>query len=141
MSYCEDPISHLTRIALPHAVEEIPQELRSEVEAALAFINHERGSAFRVTGIVDPEDAVKGRSTADGFDLSLVLCEGDHCAMEQVRVVRDGDDIRCSLPAEASSDEDLPAHLDPPAGTRDGWLEAKLAKHRFVVLLFYRGFW
>jgi hypothetical protein len=101
---------------MPNVSEDIPPELRPEVEAALAFINTERGGDFRVTGIVDPDDALKCRSTAGGFDLSLVLCQGDLCLKEQVRVVRDGEDILCSLPT-ATLNDDPPAHLDPPAGT------------------------
>jgi hypothetical protein len=126
---------------MPSVVEEIPPELRPEVEAALAFINAERGGEFRVTGIVDPDDALARRGAVGGFDLSLVLCQGDVCLKQQVHVVRDGDDVRCTLPGAAASTDDPPAHLDPPAGTRMGWLDAQLAKHAFVVLLFYRGFW
>lgn len=126
---------------MPEVVEEIPAELRPEVEAALAFINAERGSHFRVTGIVDPGDALERRGAAGGFDLGLVLCQGDLCVKEQVRVVRDGGAIRCALPAAAVSTDDPPAHLDPPVGTRVGWLGAQLEKYAFVVLVFYRGFW
>jgi hypothetical protein len=126
---------------MPKVVEEIPPDLRPEVEAALAFVNAERGADFRVTGIVDPDDALRRRSTPGSFDLSLVLCQGDLCLNEQVRVLRDGEDIRCSLPAAAASNDDPPAHLDPPVGTRAGWLDGQLEKHVFVVLLFYRGFW
>jgi len=31
--------------------------------------------------------------------------------------------------------------LDPPARVRTEWLTRTLAKHAFVVLVFYRGFW
>jgi len=126
---------------MPTVVEEIPPELRPEVEAALAFINSERGGDFRVTGIVDPEDALKRRGGVGGFELSLVLCQGDRCLKEQVHVARDGEEIRCSLPAPGAPTDDPPAHLDPPVGTRVGWLGEQLGKHAFVVLLFYRGFW
>jgi len=126
---------------MPEVVEEIPVELRPEVEAALAFINAERGGDFRVTGIVDPDDALKRRGAAQGFDLSLVLCQGDLCLKERVHVSRDGRDIRCTLPTATASSDDPPAHLDPPVGTRVGWLAEQLERHAFVVLLFYRGFW
>jgi hypothetical protein len=126
---------------MPNVVEAIPSELRPEVEAALAFINAERGGDFRVTGIVDPDDALKRRSAEAGFDLSLVLCQGDLCLKEQVRISRDGEEIHCALPTSTASNDDPPAHLDPPVGTRVGWLGEQLEKYAFVVLVFYRGFW
>lgn len=126
---------------MPEVVEEIPPELRPEVEAALAFLNACRGGDFRVTAIVDPDDALKCRGAEGGFDLSLVLCQGDRCLKEQVRVVRDGDEIHCALPAAAAPSDDPPAHLDPPVGTRVGWLSGQLERYAFVVLIFYRGFW
>ena len=35
----------------------------------------------------------------------------------------------------------IPPLLDPPIGVRTGWLNAQLDKHKFVVLVFYRGLW
>lgn len=126
---------------MPEVVEEIPPELRREVEAALAFINAERRADFEVTAIVDPDEALRRRADVDGFDLGLVLCQGDLCLKEQVRVSRAGDEIRCARPAAAAKGDDPPALLDPPAGTRAGWLSRQLQRHAFVVLVFYRGFW
>lgn len=125
---------------MPQIVEEIPPGLGAEVSAALAWINAERQSAFRVTAIVDPEQALAHRDDPDGFDLSLVLCSGDLCVREQVRVHRDGGAIRCEASGAARAPGEAPALLDPPAGTRSGWLAEKLAQHAFVVLVFYRGF-
>ncbi len=126
---------------MPQIIEEIPSELRPAVDAALAWINAERGSAFRVTGIVDPDDALARRKDEGGFDLNLVLCQGDLCTKEQVHIRHEDGAIRCAQPVVSAPSDDPPAHLDPPAGTRAGWLAEKLAKHSFVVLLFYRGFW
>ena len=36
---------------------------------------------------------------------------------------------------------DIPPLLDPPEGVRRSWLDDELAKHEFVLLLFYRGLW
>ena len=39
-------------------------------------------------------------------------------------------------------DDAAPApELDPPPGARRGWLDRELARHPFVLLVFYRGFW
>jgi len=118
-------------------VEEIPEALAPEVGAALAWINAEQGRRFALTGVVDPE--VAERSDGKPHDLTLILCDGDLCVREQVRVRpgRGGFEISS---AEAAG-EDPPAELDPKPGARVGWLDAALAKHAFVVLVFYRGFW
>jgi hypothetical protein len=126
---------------LAQVVEQIPKELQAEVGAALAFINAERGGEFRVTGIVDPEEALARCSDEGGFDLALVLCRGDLCLKEQVRIRRSADGIECAAAGVNADSDDPPAHLDPPVGTRRGWLDEQRSKHSFVVLLFYRGFW
>ena len=118
-------------------VEAIPEALQPEVGAALAWLNAERGRHFKVTGVVDPESAE--RCGGEPHDLTLILCDGDLCVREQVRVrARSGgfEIIRAN-----AAREDPPAELDPLPGVRTGWLEAALAKHAFVVLVFYRGFW
>ncbi len=126
---------------MQRVVEQIPRELRAEVDAALAFINAERGGEFRVTGIVDPEGALARREASDGFDLSLVLCQGDLCLKERVRIRSSDGEIRCTAPGAVASSDDPPPLLDPPAGTRVGWLGEQISQRAFVVLLFYRGFW
>lgn len=126
---------------MPNVVEEIPVAIRAEVDAALAWLNAERGSSFRVTGIVDPEDTLTRRKPDGPIDLGLVLCQGDLCVREFVRVQKLRDAFECSAIPDATPSQDLPAHLDPPAGVRKGWLDEQLSKHAFVVLLFYRGFW
>ncbi|MEX2206072.1 MAG: hypothetical protein WEF50_07595 [Myxococcota bacterium] len=118
-------------------VEEIPEALRAEVSAALAWLNERRGRSFAVTGVVDPEQAERSRDLA--HDLTLILCDGDLCVREQLRVRPGRGGFEISSADLAS--EDPPAELDPKPGARFGWLDAALAKHAFVVLVFYRGFW
>jgi hypothetical protein len=118
-------------------VEEIPEALRPEVDAALAWLNAEQRRSFKLTGVVDPE--VAERSGSAPHDLTLILCDGDLCVREQVRVRVAGGGFEISR-ADAAR-KDPPAELDPLPGARNGWLEGALAKHAFVVLVFYRGFW
>ena len=123
---------------MPNVVEEIPEALKPEVDAALAWLNEERKAQFEVTGIVDPERTLA--QPEEGVrDLSLVLCQGDLCVREQLQVERGLAGIECRL-ADVVSD-DPPPRLDPREGTRSGWIDEQLAKHAFVVLVFYRGFW
>ncbi len=123
---------------MSNVVQAIPEALKPEVDAALAWLNAENGAQFEVSGIVDPERTLA--QPEDGVrDLSLVLCQGDLCVREQLRVERGRAGIECSR-ANAVSD-DPPAELDPREGVRSGWIDKQLAKHAFVVLVFYRGFW
>ncbi len=123
--------------ATMRVVEDIPQALRPEVHAALAWLNAEQGRSFKLTGVVDPEAAE--RSGGAAHDLTLILCDGDLCVREQVRVRISSAGFEISR--ADSGREDPPAELDPLPGVRHGWLEGALAKHTFVVLVFYRGFW
>ena len=118
-------------------VEEVPEALRPEVDAALAWLRAEQGSSFHVTGIVDPElaEAAAGQP----HDLTLILCERDRCVREQLHVRGAAGGFEFSRSDAARVDP--PAELDPLPGVRRGWLEAVLAQHAFVVLVFYRGFW
>lgn len=118
-------------------VEGIPPALRREVEAALAWLNAEQGRRFAVTGVVDPE--LVEQSAGRAHELTLILCEGDLCMREQIHV-RPGSGGFEFTRTDAEL-EDPPAELDPLPGVRSGWLAAELAKHAFVVLVFYRGFW
>jgi hypothetical protein len=38
---------------MPHVVEDIPPQLQPAAEAALAWINQERGTQFKLTGLYD----------------------------------------------------------------------------------------
>ena len=123
---------------MPNVVGEIPSELKPAAEAALAWINQEHGAQFRLTGLVDPDTAV-GRVTGQPIELGLILCEGDHCVREQVRVEATGQGFEVSaVEAETSV---IPPHLDPPLGVRQRWLDDQLGKYSLIVLLFYRGLW
>jgi len=118
-------------------VEQVPESLRPEVDAARAWLEAEQGCRFEVSGVVDPELAEQ--AAGQPHDLALILCSGDRCVREQVRVqaAAGGFEIRRSDAARV----DPPAELDPQPGLRRGWLDAALAQHAFVVLVFYRGFW
>ena len=88
-------------------------------------------------GVVDPERAESPRGAP--HDLTLILCDGDRCVRERLRV-QAGDGGFTFARADALR-EDPPAELDPLPGVRAGWLAGELARHAFVVLVFYRGFW
>lgn len=118
-------------------VEEVPPALQPEVDAALAWLAAERGRAFSLTGLVDPEPAEQAAGAP--HELTLIVCAGDLCVREQLRV-RSGPGGFTFAAADAAR-EDPPATLDPQPGARSGWLDAVLAQHAFVVLVFYRGFW
>lgn len=110
-------------------------DLRDPANAAVAWLNERRGSEFRLTGIV-PEGSV---ATDAPFELGLVLCEGDRCLREQVRFTPRAQGFDFAL--LQGEDESVPALLDPPAGVRSSWIDDQLARHDFILLLFYRGRW
>lgn len=124
----------------------IPQQLRTQVDAAVLWINQHYNQhsdqkaeqTFEVTGLVDYESALTA-AKGESYELGLVLCDGEICAREQIQVRPVGDSFEFSL-LEAAERE-IPALLDPPEGLRKGWLAGELAKYEFVVLLFYRGLW
>lgn len=118
-------------------VAKIPEALEPEVEAALRWLNAEHGTHFQLTGVIDPE--IAERSGGEPHDLSLILCEGDRCVREQLRVRAHDGEFEISRTVDERLDP--PAEIDPRPGMRAGWLEAVLAQHAFVVLVFYRGFW
>ena len=123
---------------MPSVVEDIPAELRPAAEAALEWVNRDRGAQFRLTGLVDADRAVD-TPAGEPMELGLVLCDGDLCMREQVWVRADGGGFEVSAVEQGPSS--IPAHLDPPAGVRRDWLEQQVGKHEFVLLLFYRGLW
>ena len=123
---------------MPSVVEEIPIELKPAAEAALAWVNQERGAQFKITGLVDPEQAMR-QELGQPIELGLVLCDGDLCRREHVRLHAQGQSFEVTaIEAETSL---IPPQLDPPVGVRQSWLEDQLGKHAFIVLLFYRGLW
>jgi hypothetical protein len=123
---------------MPDVVEEIPSELEPAAKVALAWVNQQHGAQFKLTALVDPHKAV-GRTTGQPIELGLVLCDGDRCLREQVRVEAKSRGFEVSaIEAETLA---IPPHLDPPLGVRQSWLDDQLGKHAFIVLLFYRGLW
>lgn len=124
---------------MPSIQESIPAPFADKAEAARASFSAEQGSEFKLTGIVDPsEDA------AD--ELQLILCgtrDGQEACLRERFLVREIEgrfDVThlAEPPPEIGS---VAPRLDPPAGQRAGWLDAAIARHAFVVLVFYRGFW
>ena len=134
--------------------ETIPEALQPEVDAALAWFNHSpeaEGHAFEVTGILDAEQSI---TSAAPRELRLVLCGGDTCQQRSFQVARAASGFDVSYAnsvapaADATHASDakesptpLQSELDPPPGPRRGWLDSVLGQHKFVVLVFYRGFW
>lgn len=118
--------------------ESIPTSLRPQAEAAVSWINETQDRAYELTGLVDYEEALKAKA-GDGYELGLVLCDGEICAREQVRVGPSGDGYHFSFVDAAA--RAIPPLLDPPEGVRRGWLAAEMGRHKFVVLVFYRGLW
>ena len=121
--------------------ETIPEELAARVDAAVAWFNsapESDGEAFKVTGILDADEAVSGSD-----ELQLILCGGDRCEQHSFRVTGTADTWSVAFAESASSESNdmRQADLDPPPGARHHWLDNALLQHAFVVLLFYRGFW
>jgi len=137
---------------MPRVVEIIPDELAAEAEAARVWFVREQSTEFKLTGIVDPEE-VRTKDPASGSrELQLILCGNrdgqDVCLRERFEVKPSGDGFDVTHLEGAGADSSgnpkvgSPAPLlDPPLGVRAGWLDGVLAKHSFVVLVFYRGFW
>ena len=126
---------------MPEVSETIPEALATRVDAALAWFNSSAESAgdiFKVTGILDADAALNGSD-----ELQLILCGGDRCEQRSFRVSGSSDAWAIeSLENLSTANRTKPqADLDPPPGARSSWLNKTLPQHKFVVLLFYRGFW
>lgn len=118
--------------------EIIPAALREPAQAAVSWINRTQQQTFELTGLVDYEQAL-GVDAQQSYELGLVLCDGEICAREQIRVQPGADGYQFNL--VETGDRDIPVLLDPPEGVRRQWLVGELKKHEFVLLLFYRGLW
>ena len=118
--------------------ENVPSALRPQAAAALNWVNENQGRNFELTGLVDYEQALQ-TTTNETHEFGLVLCDGEICTREQVRV-EPANEGYCFSYVEAAP-SDIPPLLDPPAGLRSSWLDDELKKHEFVLLLFYRGLW
>ncbi|MEM7468029.1 MAG: hypothetical protein AAF387_14235 [Pseudomonadota bacterium] len=116
----------------------VPPSLETAVNGALQWINTDRAASFEITGLIGEEHALNA-APGEVFELGLVLCDGELCACEQVRFKPTGDNFEYNL--VESEKPDVPALLDPPPGIRASWLDEQLAKHEFLLLLFYRGRW
>ena len=122
--------------------ETVPSHLQAPAEAARAWFSEQQNSEFKVTGIVDPVVA----DDTGQFQLQLILCGEqngtDVCLKEDFQVIPASDSFQVTHSGSDKPDIGSPApELDPPAGHRQGWLESVLGRHKFVVLLFYRGLW
>ncbi len=118
--------------------EDIPEPLRAPAHAALTWINAHQGREFTLSGVL-ADDAVCAVPPSEGYELGLVLCDGELCAVEQVRVQGPPENYRFSVVERDASE--IPALLDPPQGVRRDWLIEKLEQHEFLLLLYYRGRW
>ena len=116
----------------------IPETLQPEVDAAINWFNAQSSDEFAVTGIVDAESSL---APSDKKELRLVLCGGDVCQQKKFSVLRTGDSFTVSFADEPPLSNGTQAELDPPPGARKAWLDDAINKHKFVVLVFYRGFW
>ena len=70
-------------LATMQILEEIPSALAREVKAALAWVNAEQGCHSKVSDVVDPEAVERA---GDEHPLPLILCDGDLCVREDLRV-------------------------------------------------------
>ena len=114
---------------------DIPQEFAAPAQAALAWFNERENTRFELTGIAD----APLHADADDFELGLVMCDGEICAREQIRIENTPAGFRFEqLDAPQAV---IPPLLDPPPGLRRTWLSEQLEKFDFILLLFYRGRW
>ncbi len=114
----------------------VPSALQPEVDAALNWYNKSQSDSFEVTGIIDADTSLAEAGTRE---LRLVLCGGDTCQQQTFFV---DSDFNVSLSAVDTAQQNQGEdELDPPPGARRDWLARTLNQHKFVVLVFYRGFW
>lgn len=117
-------------------VENIRTDLVEPAQAAIAWLNAEDDAAFELTGLADaPAEPIDG----DPFELGLVMCDGEICAREQVRIQKG--DTGYAFERVPAPGAIVPPLLDPPPGLRRTWLREQLDKFDFILLLFYRGRW
>ena len=84
---------------MPRVDESIPANLVDEAEAARAWFARDRGTDFKLTGIVDPDEVRERDSATHARQLQLILCgtrDGqDVCLRErfEVKLASDGFDV------------------------------------------------
>ena len=117
---------------------DIPPTVTSPANAAVDWINNTEQSNYELTGVVDYDSAFSAQP-GEPYELGLILCDGELCRREQVRVIeRDGEfEFNRAEMRQAA----IPPLLDPPVGLRKAWLDEQLEKFDFILLLFYRGRW
>ena len=122
--------------------ETIPDALQPETQAALTWFNATQSDHFEVTGIVDAEQSI---ASGEPRTLRLVLCGGAVCIQQGFTVSKaaSGFEVACSQPetTDRPGEQELQDDLDPPPGALRLWIDSLLPRHRFVLLVFYRGFW
>ncbi len=116
----------------------IPEGLQPEVDAAINWFNKRQDNAFEVTGIVDAEHSL---ASTGSKELRLVLCGGDTCQQKSFNVSIADEGFDVSLAVKKAVQGEVQPELDPPPGARNPWLDSVINKHKFVILVFYRGFW
>ena len=121
-----------------HELDRVPERVRQPAEAAVAWINTSQNRHYELTGVVEVDDALKARDR-DSFELGVVLCDGEICDRQQVVVQPTDAGFEFQLAPQRA--REIPPLLDPPVGVRSQWLDQVLARHEFVMLLFYRGLW
>ena len=133
---------------MSRVVQNIPDPVAAEAEAARAWFARENEIDVKLTGIVDPEEALADGVGTDTRDLQLILCgnrEGqDLCLRERFQVKRRDDAGGFEVIHIPNTGPEIgsPAPLlDPPLGVRADWLQGVMQDHAFVVLVFYRGLW
>lgn len=117
----------------------IPEGITEPVLAALDWLNSSEGRNFELTGLVDADSAL-GTPAGEPFEVGLVLCDGEICQRQQVRIAPN-DSGGYEFARVAAGARAIPPLLDPPEKVRSDWLSSVLGKHEFVLLLFYRGLW
>ena len=117
---------------------DVPEELLAQAQQAVVWINQSQNQTFELTGVVDYEAALQAQSDAS-YELGLVMCDGEICTRKQVRIQRLATGFEFT--AVETAPREIPPLLDPPIGIRADWLDMAIAKHEFVLLLFYRGLW
>ena len=116
--------------------EDIPDHLKDPVDSAVDWINATFAANFEVTGLAD---AKLPTDISRHFELGIVLCDGEICDRKQVAFEPTAGGFKFAMSDSALAE--IPPLLDPPSGTRVGWLDEQLEKFEFVLLLYYRGLW
>ena len=81
---------------MPRVVENIPEPVAAEAEAARAWFAHKNEVDFKLTGIVDPEEAIADGVNTGTRDLQLILCgnrDGQDLCLRERFQVRPRDDV------------------------------------------------